>query len=182
MPLLFLFSAFAVGFPMVIFESMWAHKSFGMKPDMKVLSPLARIVPFTIGLYLILKIWDLLHRSAYVYLDDFTWQTNMFLVEIVLGVIVPFVMFTIPKVRKTPALAFTAAALFVCLGVLLNRVNVFVTSYTPPFADHRYVPHFLEFMVTIGYIAALMLLYRIFVTIFPVIVHHKEPPPLKMGK
>ncbi len=40
LPLLFLLSAISVGFPMVIFESMIASKSFGLKPEMEVLTPL----------------------------------------------------------------------------------------------------------------------------------------------
>ena len=38
LPLLFYLSAIAVGFPMVIFESLLASRSFGLKPEMHVLS------------------------------------------------------------------------------------------------------------------------------------------------
>ena len=50
--LLFLLSAFMVGFPMVIFESMFASWSLNLKPEMAVLSPLAKYVVFLTGLYL----------------------------------------------------------------------------------------------------------------------------------
>jgi Ni/Fe-hydrogenase subunit HybB-like protein len=114
-----------------------------------------------------------------VYLDDFSYESNMFLIEMILGVIIPFGMVLSVKVRRSPSLLFTAAAFFVCFGVLLNRVNVFLTAFHPPYADHRYVPHILEFMVTVGYLSALMLLYRIFVTLFPVITHHPESGSLE---
>ncbi|MBF0105695.1 MAG: Ni/Fe-hydrogenase cytochrome b subunit [Deltaproteobacteria bacterium] len=173
LPLMFLLSAIAVGYPMVIFESMWAHKSFGLKNDMQTLSALARIIPFTIGLYLAVKIGDLIYRGAYIHIFDNSKQSNMFLVEIVFGVITPFLMFAFARVRKDARLLFTAAALYVLCGVLLNRVNVFVVSYQPQFTGYSYVPHPLEVLLTIGYIALLMLLYRVIVTIFPVITHHE---------
>lgn len=174
LPLMFLLSAFAVGYPMVVFESVWAHKSVGLKTNMNVLGDLARISPFIIGAYLAVKIWDMFNRGSYVYLDDNTIQSNMFIFEMVAGVIIPFLMFSSKKVRQSEPLLFLAAALFVICGVLLNRINTFVTSYNPPFADHSYVPHVLEALVTIGFICMIMLLYRIFVTIFPVIGHHDD--------
>lgn len=173
-PLMFLLSAFAVGYPMVIFESVWAHKSFGMKTNMSVLGDLSKIVPFTIGAYLIVKIWDMVHRGTWVYLNDMTIQTNMFCFEMIFGVIIPLLMFSSRKIRQSEPFLFLAAAMFVLFGVLGNRVNVFITAYNPPFADHPYIPHPLELLVTVGYISILMLLYRVFVTLFPVIEHHEE--------
>src|SRR5690554_706367 len=58
LPLLFLLSAFSVGFPMVIMESLTASKSFGLKPEKEVLSSLARFVGPLLGIYLAFKIGD----------------------------------------------------------------------------------------------------------------------------
>ena len=45
-PLMFLMSAIAVGFPMVIFESILASRvSFKLKPETKMLSSIARYTP-----------------------------------------------------------------------------------------------------------------------------------------
>ena len=62
--------------------------------------------------------------------------------------------------------AFTAASLVV-LGVVLNRINVFIIGYQPVYADGPYVPAIPEILVTIGLISLLVLLYRLFVFIFP---------------
>jgi Ni/Fe-hydrogenase subunit HybB-like protein len=176
LPVLFLLSAIAVGYPMVIFESVWAHRSFKIKSNMDVLAHLGSIPRFTIGLYLIVKIADMIHRGTYRYLFEFSKQSNMFLIELIIGIIIPLVMFWIPKVRKSEGLLFTAATLYVVFGVLLNRVNVFIISYQPPFAEYSYVPHILEILVTVGFISMIILLYRIFVTIFPIIETHDETP------
>jgi Ni/Fe-hydrogenase subunit HybB-like protein len=171
LPLLFLLSAIAVGFPMVIVESMSASRSFGIKPEMQVLSPLSRIIPIILGIYLGFKIGDSAIRGTYRYLFDGSTESIMFLVEMIGGVILPMVLLFSRKVRTSPTWLFISA-LLVVLGVALNRVNVFIIAYTPPYADKPYVPAFGEFAITIGLIAALIFCYRLIVTRFPVIAGH----------
>jgi Ni/Fe-hydrogenase subunit HybB-like protein len=60
------------------------------------------------------------------------------------------------------------------LGVALNRVNVFLIAYNPPYATKAYFPSLGEFAVTIGLISALILIYRVVVTYFPVIAAHAK--------
>jgi len=53
--------------------------------------------------------------------------------------------------------------------VALNRINVFLVSYTPLYPVKQYFPSPLEVLVTIGLISTLVLVYRAMVMIFPVI-------------
>jgi Ni/Fe-hydrogenase subunit HybB-like protein len=62
------------------------------------------------------------------------------------------------------------------LGVAGNRINVFLVAYSPPYATHRYVPSVGEVAVTVGLIAALVLLYRVLVTVLPVLPTEEDPP------
>jgi len=166
--LLFLLSAFMVGFPMVIFESMYAAWSLKLKPEMHVLSPLAKYVVFFTGLYLAFKVGDMLVRESYVHLVDGSVQSWCFIAEMVFGLIVPFVMLLSARVRNTPRLLFIAALLIV-LGVAFNRINVFLVAYQPPYAVKSYFPSLAEIAVTVGLISLLMLVYRVIVTYLPVI-------------
>jgi Ni/Fe-hydrogenase subunit HybB-like protein len=168
LPLLFLLSAFAAGYPMVTFESIIVAKSFDRKPEMEVLTPLAKFMPMLMGIYLMVKIGDMIVRGTYVYLLDGTYQTNAFLVEVGIGVILPFVLLLFRRVRRSPGWLFFAATIFV-LGILLNRINVFVVSYTPPYKLVSYFPALGEIFITVGLIATLMFLYRVAVFIFPVL-------------
>jgi len=168
LPLLFLLSAFAAGYPMVTFESIIVSKSFGRQPEMEVLTPLAKYMPVLMGVYLAVKIGDMIVRGTYVYLLDGTVQTNAFIVEVLFGVILPFVLLLFNKVRRSPGWLFFASTAFV-LGILMNRINVFVVSFTPPYVIESYFPSVGEMAITVGLIAALMFLYRVFVFIFPVL-------------
>jgi octaheme c-type cytochrome (tetrathionate reductase family) len=173
LPLLFLLSAFAAGYPMVTFESIIVSKSFGRRPEMEVLTPLARYMPVLMGLYLAVKIGDMMVRGTYVYLLDGTVQTNSFIVEVLFGVMLPFVLLLFKRVRQSPGWLFFASTTFV-LGILFNRINVFVVSYTPPYVIQSYFPSVGEVAITVGLIAALFFLYRTFVFIFPVLGTHPK--------
>jgi len=174
LPLLFLVSAIAVGFPMVILECTLASKTFGCRLETEVLRPLARIVPVIIGLYFFLKVGDLTIRNAWGYMFEGTYQSNWFLLEFIVGIVAPLVMFLFKKVRESTWLLFTAASLYIVFGVLLNRINVFFVAYKPPYAVKTYIPAVGEFALTIGLVSALILIYRLFVTIFPILPAQKE--------
>ncbi|MDZ7764877.1 MAG: Ni/Fe-hydrogenase cytochrome b subunit [Melioribacteraceae bacterium] len=168
LPLLFLLSAFAVGFPMVIMESLTASKSFKLKPETDVLSSLSRFVAPLLGIYLAFKIGDMVIRESFVYLTDFNTATVMFVIEIVVGVIIPLRLFLSPAVRNSvPGLYI--ASMLVIFGVLLNRFNNFVIAYDPPYTDASYFPSIGEVLVTLAFVAIEILLYRAAVMIFPII-------------
>lgn len=177
LPLLFLTSAFSVGFPMVIFEAGIATSSFKLDSEMKVLGPLSRISIIILGIYMVLKVGDMFYRGTYTYLLDGTYQTNSFLVEMTLGVIVPWFMLLSKKVRHSRRWLFVAAAMIVG-GVVLNRINVFIVGYNPPLSDASYFPSVGELLVTFGLIATLMFIYRVVVTYLPVL---QEKPAKEVG-
>ncbi|MCB9209186.1 MAG: Ni/Fe-hydrogenase cytochrome b subunit [Ignavibacteriales bacterium] len=168
LPLLFLLSAFSVGFPMVIMESLTASRSFGLKPELDVLSSLSKFVAPLLGIYLIGKLGDMVIRETFVYLTEFNLVSILFGVEVIIGVIVPLRMFLAPAVRKSPTGLYIASML-VIFGVLMNRFNNFVTAYSPPYAVESYFPSIGEISVTLGFVALEILFYRLFVKIFPVI-------------
>lgn len=168
LPLLFLTSAVAVGYPMVVFEATLATTSLKLDSEMKILTPLTRITIFLLGIYLALKVGDMVVRRTYLYLLDGTAQTNAFVIELLFGVIVPWLMLLSPKLRQSRRALFIACSLIVG-GVMLNRINVFVVGYRPPISEANYFPAIGEILVTVGLIAALMFIYRFIVTYLPVL-------------
>lgn len=168
LPLLFLLSAISVGFPMVIFESLITSKSFGLKPEMKILSNLGSMVAPMLGIYLSFKIGDMVIRKTFVYLNEINTASVLFAIEVVVGIIVPLRIFLSPKLTKTPLGLFIGSSL-VIFGVLLNRINNFIVAYTPPYQFHSYFPSLGEIAVTLGFVALEVLLFRAFVMIFPIV-------------
>jgi Ni/Fe-hydrogenase subunit HybB-like protein len=153
----------------VVFEATLATTSLKLDSEMKILTPLTRFTVFLLGIYLALKVvGDMVIRKTYVYLLDGTAQTNAFLIEMTLGVLVPWLMLLSPKVRQSRRWLFIACTMIVG-GVLLNRVNVFVVGYRPPVSEANYFPSIGEVAITAGLIAGLMLIYRFLVTHLPVL-------------
>jgi len=168
LPLLFLLSAIAVGFAMVIFESLVASRAFGRAPEMAVLSRLARFVPVLLFVYLAFKIIDLAIRHSARHLLDGGVAPLLFVLEVGAGVVAPLLMLLSDQVRKSPSLLLSASAL-VIFGVVLNRFNVFLVAYTPLYATRAYVPSIGEIAVTVGLVSALVLVYRLLVMVFPIL-------------
>lgn len=175
LPLLFLLSAISVGFPMVIVESLLAARSFGLKPEMEVLSRLGWLTTPLLGVYLVFKVGDMFVRKTFVHLAAWDAPSILFMVEVLVGVALPLRMLLSPRVLRSPPLLFTAS-LLVVLGVALGRFNNFVVAYTPPYAAARYVPSWGEVAVTAGCVALLVLLYRAAVLFFPVISRPARAP------
>jgi Ni/Fe-hydrogenase subunit HybB-like protein len=142
---------------------------------MNLLAPLARYIPVMLSLYLAAKIGDMVWRGSYVYLTDGSVQSICWILEVLLGVVAPLGMLLLGRVRRSPRLLFLAVSLII-LGVVFNRVNVFLVGYHPPYAVRTYFPSVGEFAVTIGLIATLMLVYRVIVTYLPVISQPKAKP------
>ncbi len=168
LPLLFLTSAIAVGYPMVVFETSLTTSSLGLDDEMDILSPLTRITIFLLGIYMGLKIGDVVVRGTYVYFLDGTVQSIAFLVELFVGVIIPWFMLLVPRLRRSRQALFIACTLIV-FGVALNRMNVFVVGFQPPYAETAYFPAVGEMAISAGLISALIFIYRICVHHLPVL-------------
>ena len=168
LPLLFLISAVAVGLPMIIFESLAASRSLGLNSEMSVLSRLGKMVAPLLGIYLSVKLIDMVIRGTYVYLTEMNTHSVMFVIEIVVGIIIPLRMFFSEKVLNSKLWLFVAASLVV-VGVLLNRINCFLIAYSAPYALDSYFPSIGEISVTVGFISILVLLYRALVMFLPIL-------------
>ena len=178
LPLLFLLSAFSVGFPMVIMESISASRSFGLKPEKEVLSSLARFIGPLLGVYLAFKIGDMVIRETFVYLTQINVVSVMFSIEVVVGVIIPLRLFLHPSIRQSTT-GLYIASLLVIFGVLLNRFNNYIIAYNPPYTETSYFPAIGEISVTLGFAALEILFYRAYVMIFPIISQHVKGVVLK---
>ncbi len=167
-PLLFLSSAIAVGFPMVIFESIISGKSFGRKPETHILGPLSRMVPWLIGVYVALKIGDMIYRQSYVYLFDGSLTALMFWIEFGVLTLIPFFLFMSKDIRNSSRALFIASTMYI-LGILVNRSTVFFIAFKPYYAEKAYIPAMGELALTIGLVCSIIFIYRLAVTFLPVL-------------
>jgi Ni/Fe-hydrogenase subunit HybB-like protein len=167
LPLLFLTSAIAVGYPMVVFETTIATTSLKRAGEMEILAPLTGITRYLLGIYIVLKIGDMVFRETYVYLFDGSVESISFILEM-LVMIVPWIMLNSHRLRTNRRTLFIASTSIV-LGVALNRCNVYLVGFTPPYALKSYFPSIGEMSITVALICCIMVLYRLAVTYLPVL-------------
>jgi Ni/Fe-hydrogenase subunit HybB-like protein len=170
LPLLFWISAIFSGLSIIILEATMTHKWMGQEDESELLETLARIIPWVIGVYILVRAYALVFLSQGPFFDR-PGMLVLFAVEMIPGVFVPFFMFLQKKVRSDNRLRATAAGL-VIFGLVLNRFNV--SMYGMIHDGTTYVPSILESMVTIGIIAAEILFFVLIAKYFPIFEHHPE--------
>ena len=152
LPVFFFLSAIAVGLAMTIFESNMSSKYFHRQLEMPLLSELGRILVVVLMVYAVLRFEDLLHRGALKLLFQPGYERNLFLVEVVLGLLLPIGLLLQKRIRESPGGLYFAAVVTV-LGFITNRLNVSITGIEGAAGMH-YVPKWTEAAVTAAIIAA----------------------------
>jgi Ni/Fe-hydrogenase subunit HybB-like protein len=170
LPILFLLTAIAVGLAMTIVESTLSSRAFDHEVDLDILSGLGKAIPYVLGLYLVVKLGDLLLAGELDLLFTETPQNLLWWVEIVGGVILPIILFSLQSVRQSRTKLFWGAALVVG-GLVLNRFNVSLLALNPRPAT-SYFPHWMEFAITVGVVAAGVLAFTLANRYLPV-THHE---------
>ncbi len=167
-PVFFLTSAVFVGPAMVTFEGWMSAKAYkrDFVHEMPVLSSLVKVSAWLLLFYFILKCVDLSYRGAWDYVFNGTLQGNFFIVEMLFGVLVPMVMYFTPSIRNSVG-GIVSASVLVVAGVVFNRMNVVFTGMAPA-AGGTYFPSWMEWTITVGLIAAGVLLYCFIVENFAI--------------
>ena len=171
LPILFLTSAIAVGPAMVIFETTLSSRAFGHKLPIDILSGLGRAIPYILGIYLLLKLVDLMATGEIGLIFTAYPQNLLWWGEIIIGVILPIILFSMPSVRQSRSGIFWSAVLVV-LGLILNRFNVSMLALAmrPGFT---YFPHWMEVAISAGLVADALLVIWLAYRLLPM-AHHEE--------
>jgi len=168
LPLFFLLSAIAVGFPMIIIESLLSARTLKREPEMHVLTQLAKYCPWLMGIYILFRTTDLLLRGTWIFLFEPSTANLVFWIEFGLLTVVPCCLFMSRDVRSNPRALAIASGMYV-LGIALNRCAIFFLAVNPPYAQKAYVPALTEFGLTIGLVLCIIFCYRAAVHWLPVL-------------
>jgi Ni/Fe-hydrogenase subunit HybB-like protein len=173
LPLLYLFSAMMAGPAMAILEHLAAARWLGFAPRIDLLAGLARIEAWLVGLFFAFQMGDLFYRGAADAMFISSWFAVSFWVEILFGLMLPFVLLLMPEVRVSRRGLATACSLIIA-GVLLHRLNVAVIGLRVRHWE-TYVPSLGEVTITLGITAAAIFAFGYFARILP--IHEELPAP-----
>jgi len=151
LPFLFFVSAIAVGLTMTIVESNLSARAFGRCIEGPVLQSVAKVAAWVMGFYAVLRIGDLVQRGALSELWPLDRAAGFFFAEIILGLLIPLVIFSYPHFRKNTRLLNRGAQLAV-LGFIIHRLNVGITGFEVV-AGKTYTPAWTEVAVSLMLVA-----------------------------
>jgi Ni/Fe-hydrogenase subunit HybB-like protein len=172
LPFHFLVSAVAMGLSMVSFETMLSGKFLHHKVDNEIFYGLARGVLIVLSFYFLLKLYQLFAVASPSMAFDGSVEGNMYLLEMLIGVIVPIGILSVKKLRTNLNMIFSVNML-VITGVLLNRMNVCLFSMESYNTWHgaAYSPSWKEFLVSLGIISLGVFLYKMSAKHLPLFSH-----------
>jgi Ni/Fe-hydrogenase subunit HybB-like protein len=159
LPVFFFISAVAVGMAVVIFESNLSARAFGREIETPLLEVLGRAMAVVLGIYGLLRFEDLLSRNALVHLREPSTETLLFVLEVLVGLLVPLPLLFFRRVREDSQGLF-AVAVLVITGFLLNRLNVSITGLEYS-AHAHYFPKWTEVSVTLSVVGVGFLLFAL---------------------
>jgi len=175
-PIMFFVSSIFAGLSMVIFEGSISHKVFSDQISEKnhhaqhgILTGLAKICTGTMFAYFFLQMLVFIHGQRWDLLN--TPMGYWFILEMVGFVLAPMILFFIAY-RKSNVFLIRLAAILTMMGVILNRLNVTVIGFRWD-APIRYVPSWMELVVTMAVIFTEIWIFRWVVNRLPVL---KESP------
>lgn len=165
LPVFFLISSLAAGLAMVISGAILSDRIFRRTLPENVLAELGWFIPWILGVYLVLKLGELEITDELHLLFTSGVYSALFITELVVGVVIPTVLFSLKRVRHSRGWSLTGA-MFVLAGVVLNRFNA--SWFTiKPVAGETYSPSWMEVAILIGVVATAVLAYSLIAHYFP---------------
>jgi len=195
MPILFILSAVAVGPALTMAASFVIEWITGKRAIAHhILQTIARFSGFGLLVYGYLRFWDTMATTYYgrtpsviesltLLRESTPYNFSFWVLEILLGVVVPALFFLVPYFNRRP-LFLVIGALLAVIGVIINRWNVTVsglivplsyspgTLYTSP--SGTYLPSLTEWGVALGIIGYALLMLTLGVLFLPLFTEKED--------
>ncbi|MGK5091369.1 NrfD/PsrC family molybdoenzyme membrane anchor subunit [Deltaproteobacteria bacterium TL4] len=172
MPPEFFISAMGAGLSVIVLLYIIVSWLYKQERDLEVLGSLAKGSVFFLSLYFVLKVLDFTSNQKwdFVFGPELTWESYLFQIEMLLQVIIPVIVLSIPLCRKSiPGLLVGTSSAF--FGLVLHRINTGIVGYFSS-AESIYTPNLSEFVLSFGILAGAGLLFLLLVERFHIF---KEP-------
>jgi Ni/Fe-hydrogenase subunit HybB-like protein len=169
LPILFFLSAVMVAPAMIVVESMHIAKADGHDNHFNLLSSFTRGLPWLLIIYLVVKLVDLGVRGAFGEAFAFDGVSISWLLEIIIGLLLPIIILLGKGAREKPGTLLFASWLVV-IGLIWNRVNVSMVGMKVE-GWETYIPAWPELFITIGVFSMGILALRYAGKYFPIHEH-----------
>jgi Ni/Fe-hydrogenase subunit HybB-like protein len=171
-PVLFFVSSIFAGLSMVIFEGSISHRVFfdqisekNHKAHNGIITGLSKICAVTMLAYFFLQLLVFVHGKRWDLLN--TPMGYWYILEMIGFVLFPMALYFY-SYRRNNILMIKVAAVLTMVGVILNRLNVTVIGFKWA-ASVRYVPTWMEIVVTLAVMFTEIWIFRWVINRMPVL-------------
>jgi Ni/Fe-hydrogenase subunit HybB-like protein len=159
LPILFFISAVSIGLAMIIFETSVSARYFHRGVEIHLLEKLARVIPIVLAIYLIVRFTQLTLAGDLQYLFNSGLMSILFWAEIIIGSIIPLILFSFKRIRHS-ANGLLIGAIVLLGGLILDRFDVswFAVRHPDPLTympslmafNAHYIPSLPELSISVG--------------------------------
>ncbi|MBF0425257.1 MAG: Ni/Fe-hydrogenase cytochrome b subunit [Magnetococcales bacterium] len=166
LPLLFLLTAIAMGFAVVVFESYLTSHGFRRPMETPLLANMSQVMVTLLVIFLCVRLGDVAARHQFHRALELNLQAFCFWCEVILF-LAPLLMLMKPANRNRPRLLFYAA---LCLlqGGALYRLDAYLIGYEQVPGWH-YFPSVPEILATLGLVSLEVLGFIVLSKVLPVL-------------
>ena len=165
-PLLFLISCVAMGYGVVVCESAFSGRVFGRSSHKPMLVSLSKVMVWVMATFAVLRVGDLIARGKTALMFAFDIYSIMFLVEMALVI---WAVVMLLRLGPNPALGNLVRNAFVILLLgTLYRFDTYLLAFQPG-SNWSYFPAIPEVLITLGVVAAEIMIYIFIVKRFPIL-------------
>jgi Ni/Fe-hydrogenase subunit HybB-like protein len=184
LPLLFLLTAFSIGYAVVYVESIFSSVSLGRKLETGLLSRLGRFVAGVMLAFVAVRFVGLIAAGRLGLTMTSGWRSAFFWAEILLFLAAAGLF--IRQSATASARMQLQAALLGLAGAVLYRMDAYLVAFDPG-QGWTYFPSVGEILVSLGLVAGEIVVYVFMVKRFPILAGapsvnaRSEPAHLKEG-
>jgi Ni/Fe-hydrogenase subunit HybB-like protein len=175
LPFLFLVSCIAMGYGVVVMETMISSRAFNLKNEDSMLARLGKAMSFILLLFVVVRFADIVIAGKTAYLFD-SGLSILFWLEIA-AFVVPALYFLRSRVSSAYMLRMAG---FMLLAGTLYRFNAYLSAFNPG-PGWSYFPSLPEIMITVGLVAFEVLIYILLVKRFPILSGARAAAAARQG-
>jgi Ni/Fe-hydrogenase subunit HybB-like protein len=169
LPFFFLVSCIAMGYGMVVLETMWSRTVYSRYRETSILSALAPAMVVVLLVWIGVRLFNVVASGKTGYLFNLDRFSMLFWAEILLFAVPAFILMMKPaRPDKNRYRLFLAAGMMVT-GGMLHRFTAYWFAYNPGEHWNLYFPSMFEIFVTVGLIAAEVAAFMYIIKKFPIL-------------